>query len=285
MEKINDILDNLKERFSNPFIFSFVCSWLIFNWQITVGLIWYDPFQIEKAGYNSIFDLISQNLNFLNSFLFPFISAIIYTTLMPIVKNLISALHSWTTKWGDNWNLKILDNGKISINKYLKLRSDHIERTKILEDIISAEKTYQEQYNSARTELLSEKNKNLEVSQKLNNSEKFIQQLYDFKFLDGKWLNNYQFPNGQKSSENIFIENGKYYVISTFGEKEHKFDIKNYFHDNRNGNLFFIKEILSSEKDQTPNSRHYNVNSLKIESDNFLAGLENGSTKIEYRRV
>lgn len=46
MDKISEILNSVKERVSNPLIFSFLASWLVYNWKIPVALIWFDEKQI-----------------------------------------------------------------------------------------------------------------------------------------------------------------------------------------------------------------------------------------------
>jgi hypothetical protein len=51
IEKPNDLLKELKDRLSNPLIFSFIIAWLFFNWQITVGLLLYKNDQLIRDGY------------------------------------------------------------------------------------------------------------------------------------------------------------------------------------------------------------------------------------------
>lgn len=284
MEKVNDIFNNLKDRFSNPLIFSFVCSWLVINWRITIALLWYDAKQFENGGKTTVFDFISSKINSDDSLWHPLFFALCYTFLIPIIKNLIKAFYSWSNKWGDNWNLKILDGGNISINKYLKLRADHEKRTKILEDVISKESTYIDNYNLAKTDLLAAQNNINEMNQRLTTSETFIRELYDWNIIQGNWENNYELPDGRKGKESIFIERGMYNIVTAFGSKEHRFDIKDFYYDNRNGNIFFVKTVSDKDKATRPVSEHYNINRLKFESKDLLVGTENNDTKIEYRR-
>ena len=92
MEKISEVWGNIKDRLTNPLLFSFFCSWLIFNWEIPVSLIWYDSEQIKVSGHNSIFQFIHCKLNKEHSFLYPILFAIFYTLLIPIIRNGISIL-------------------------------------------------------------------------------------------------------------------------------------------------------------------------------------------------
>lgn len=282
MEKIKDIFDNIKDRFSNPIVFSFVCTWLILNWQITIGLLWYDSQQIAKTGCASIFEFIADKLNRYDGFWWPLLYALLYTLFMPTIKNLIRALYSWTAKWGDNWNLKILDGGKISINKYLKLRADHEKRSKILEEVIEKESTYLNDYNRVKTDLLETQTKLNEVIQRLNEKDTFIQELRDIKILQGIWENNYELPDGTKGKETVHIERDKYFIVNQFGVRDHVFDIKDFDYDNRYRSVFFVKELVN--KENRSSQQHYNINRLELDNVDLLIGKENGTTKIQYKR-
>ena len=284
MNKIKDVFDNIKDRFTNPLIFSFISSWLIINWPITVSLLWYDTRQIDKTGYNSIFEFISHKITFEESLRNPLCFALGYTLIMPIIKNLIRAFYSWAGKWGENWNLRILDEGKISINKYLSLKADHKKRSKILEKVISEESTYLENYSTVNTDLLQTKNNLNESMKQLNTKDEFIRQLDDIRILSGTWENHYQLEDGRSGIETVLIENNRYFMWSPFGIREEKFTINDFSYDNRNGDVFFVKEVTTEQKKSRPKTEHYNINRLRFETKDFLVGTENGTTKIEYRR-
>jgi hypothetical protein len=284
MEKFKNILDNIKDRLTNPLIFSFVCSWLVVNWQITISLLWYDPSQLTKAGYASIFDFIGSRINSWDAFGKPMIFAISYTLFMPIVKNLIRALQAWASKWGDKWNLAILAEGKISIDRYLKLKADHAQRSKILEDAIEQESAFRESYNKVQTALLSTQNDFNETRTNLSNLQQYIQQLYDMSILNGTWVNNYEFSDGRTGTENVHIEHNKYYVISQYGERAYKFDIRHFHYDSRTKTVFFVKELTQQAQKDRPEAERHSINALRFESRDLMAGTENGYTKIEYKR-
>lgn len=102
-ENISKILDDLKNRFASRFIFSFLIAWLIFNWRITVALLWYDKSQFRGCGCNTIFDFISYQLSHNDHYCKALISAISYTLLLPVSKSLINIwdevildLRNWT---------------------------------------------------------------------------------------------------------------------------------------------------------------------------------------------
>lgn len=89
-ENLSKILDDLKNRFASRFIFSFIIAWLIYNWQITVALFWYDKSQIHAEGCKSIFEFISNQLNNNSNSSKAFWTALIYTFGLPISKSVIN---------------------------------------------------------------------------------------------------------------------------------------------------------------------------------------------------
>lgn len=284
MEKANEFFKNLKDRLSNPLVFSFIISWLVSNWEIVVALVWHDNKQIENEGCRSVFEFISQKLNWIQSFIIPFLVALAYTFLMPVIRVWINALYTKIDKWSEDWKLEILKGGKISIDKYLQLKANLDKRSKILEDVISSESTYINNSNELSTEIYTLKNTLNETTSKLNTANTFIKELQDWKIIEGAWQNNYEINDFKKGTESIYIENGKYYIINSIGIKEYKFDIRNFYFDNRNQNIFFVKEVVSEEKTSRKESEHYNINRLHFENKDLLVGAENGTTKIAYRR-
>lgn len=284
MEKFGDILNNIKERFTNPLIFSFICSWLVINWQITVGLLWFDAIQIEHSGYTSIFEFIRNKINTNDSLWHPLIFAFFYTGIMPVIKNVIQAFYSWTSKWGEKWNLNILNGGQISIDKYLKLKADFEKRTKDLEEVISSEKTYFDKYEGIKTELLEEKKQMNLTAEKLIVSDTYIRQLFDLNIMNGSWESSYDLGSRQTNIELVYIENSKYYVVDKLGKRVYKFDIKDFHYDNRNKMVFFVKEVPSEQKNTKIKTEHYNINRLRFDNKDLLTGFENGTTTIVYKR-
>lgn len=290
VEKLSDIAQSIKQRFTNPLFFSFICSWLVVNWPISVGLFWFDSKQIEKAGYNSIFDFIAAKINLQDSLVHPLCFAFGYTFLMPTLHNIIRAFYSWTTKWGDNWNLSITKGVKIPFEKYLKFREEYDKRSKILEEVINKESISQAQVNSIQTELLQVQSNVTELKNRITESDTFIQQLFNVKLLDGYWTNRYsdRINKGLTGTEDIYISDGKYYIVERFGEMKHVFDIVNFYFDSRNQTIFFIKDRVNQQQvvlvDSGVGQPRFNPNSLRVERADLFVGVENGTTQIEYIR-
>lgn len=288
MDNLKDIFNNIRERFTNPLIFSFIIFWLTVNWQITIALFWYDTAQIEKEGYSTIFEFIKSNINFKNAFLIPFVLSMGYTFLIPITKNIIRAFYSWTSKWGEAWNLKITRGGKIPFEKYFLLRREYDTRSKLLEEVITKETEAAKKYESINTEVLKNKSEINELQVKLTESNNIIFQFYNQRFLNGYWTNTFEdtIRTELKGTEEIFIEDGRYYLIRPFGDKVHAFNITNFHFDIRSKLIFFIKEQLNQEPSLSKDLLlRFNINNLQMENEDRLIGRENGTTKIQYTRT
>jgi hypothetical protein len=275
MEKLKDVLDNIRDRFSNPLIFSFLISWLIFNWEITVALLWYDSSQLQSKGFNSIFDFISCKLNKDCSIFFPILFSVFYTGFSPIVKNVIRAFYSWTQKWGENWNLKIVKGGNISIDKYLFLRERYLQKIEQLEYITKEESKISQKYNHLDKE-------HIELKREISKTQNFIKEITDSSFLNGYW--ECRFKKRESSStnysvENIRIFNNDYYIIGDFGHEKHVFNIRSFF--KYHNHLVFVKEGVF---DKGILNQRYLFNNLNIEGNGRLVGTENGEYDIEYIR-
>lgn len=91
MDFITKLFDEIKERFANRLIIYYIVYWLLFNWKITVALLWYDTSQIEAEGCRSTFEFIKDQLENNSHWCAVFISAFVSTLLFPIIKMLILA--------------------------------------------------------------------------------------------------------------------------------------------------------------------------------------------------
>lgn len=290
MEKLKEIYSNIRDRFTNPLVFSFVCAWIIINWKVTVALIWYNPEEIRKTGCETIFEFISDKVNTGTGILHPFYLALGYTLLMPIVKNLISAFYTWTGTWGENWNLSISKGGKIPIGKYFKLRENYDRRTKILEKVISQESELTNKNATLETELFEIKDAANSLKLQLTESQNTISLSKNVGMLNGRWTNSYsdEIDTSFNGIEEVLIENGKYSVIGISDDRIHYFNII-YFHFDVNGKtVFFIKERMNQQAAFKPNglraNLRFNPNMLQFEGDNILRGYENGTTNVKYER-
>lgn len=287
MDQFKDLLNNIKDRFANPLFFSFICSWLVVNWTIPISLLWYDTNQIEKAGFSSIYELILCQLSMKHGLCYPIILAFAYTILAPIFKNAVRLFYTFINQLGENWNLIISKDANIPFEKYLKLRENYDKRSKILEDVIKKENEYITENNKISTELLNAKATINKLNQEKNESAVYLNQQTDLNILNGFWTNTFTDTIGInfKGSEEVFIEDGRYYIISAGGQRQHTFNIVNFFYDKRNNSMFFIKEridqTIPAVQVGTGINVKFNPNVLRVQN-NRLVGRENGIMQIEY---
>jgi hypothetical protein len=286
MEKIGDILNNIKERFSNPLIFSFICSWLVINWQITVAFVKYDQSQIKAEGYRSIFDFISAKLNQWNSLWIPLIAAGVYTLLMPLLRIVIKAFYTLVTKWGENWNLKMLKEGKISIDKYLKLRSNYAEKREALVKIVEEENEKMDQMKELELKITQGKATEAQLREALTESTRFIQEQSDVRILNGRWRCEWETSSRRdKGEETALIREGSYSIIGQLDKKTETFTITTFYYDSKAKSIFLVKERNGWTDPVVNGYPKYNINILKFENSRTLVGTENGTTIIRYVRI
>jgi hypothetical protein len=175
IDKFEEILSNLKERLTSPLISSFIIAWLIFNWRIVIGLFWHESEELNILGYTNYFDLITSSIQFDRSIFNPLFFALGYTFVYPILKNLINAFLTWTTRWGDNWNLRLMKNGSIPVDRYLQLKKHYDKRTTALEEVIKSESVYVAKIGELESELSSLKIASNIQSERINTANNELQ--------------------------------------------------------------------------------------------------------------
>jgi len=168
LEKISDFFKDLKERLSNPLILSFLIAWLVANWRIVVGLVFYKIQDLRLDGYKSYFDLIDKNISLYNNLLLPLSIAFFYTFIFPFIRNIIQAFSAWIRRWGVDWTLKISKNGNISVAKYIELRTRYHELTKTLTEVISIDSATKQENSALNHQLMMITNEKKEAEEKLN---------------------------------------------------------------------------------------------------------------------
>lgn len=267
MEKVIEIYNNIKDRLSNPFVFSFICSWLVYNWRIPVALIWYDKSQFSGCGCHTIFDFISFELAKTNSLLFPLFFAFVYTISIPFIKNGVRIVSAHAQKWGENEEIKALDGGKIGVEKYLKLREEYKEAIKKLEDVDKEEKEYLtekgkllNEFNGVREEL----NQKIKENGDLRDS---LARTFDSSILNGNWLYN----SSIKLNLKIKINNSRYSLLDNNGFPTIVYEMKHFFIKS-NYVFFILIEEVPTFKDK-PMSIIYN---LRRDNDDRLVGIQDG---------
>lgn len=100
METVKEFWNEFKERVSSPFFASFIISWVIFNYPIIIGLLFYKQPELKADGYVSYLDLINQCYNSWNMIWYPLITATAYTLILKELLRIIQArITTWSTRF------------------------------------------------------------------------------------------------------------------------------------------------------------------------------------------
>ena len=237
------MLKNIKERLASPLFFSFILSWIIFNWEVTVALLWYDP-EPKSLGHESLIKYIRDNTNKEFSFIIPICFAIGYTLLNPIIKNLISAFRTWNSKWGGDWNLRILKGSKVPIDKHLAFRKNYDKRTKVLEDVITNESVTQKRIEETTTALFEEQNQKGKLMNELSYARDLVDNFTNLTVLEGNWIKvTERVLSDDSLTEKFRIMQGSVYI-----ENEQIFIIQSFAYNKRNRNLSFVLWHIKDSK-------------------------------------
>ncbi|MBX2915897.1 MAG: hypothetical protein KF856_11575 [Cyclobacteriaceae bacterium] len=133
MERLESIFDSIKERLTNPFIFSFIVAWLTFNWEVTLALFWFDSADLKTKGYSNLIDFIYANTNNW-SWCIPILVALGYTFLMPLFRMGVEWFNALVLKWTNNRLFKISEETPVSYGKYFELKKEH---KKLIDELAS----------------------------------------------------------------------------------------------------------------------------------------------------
>lgn len=239
-EKIKDVYENIKDRLSNPLIFSFLCSWLVLNWKIPVALIWYDKSQFSGCGCQTIFDFIEWHWKKEGTFWWPVLIAFTYTLLIPFVKNGIRIIFVRAQKWGDKNEAKYVLGGMTK--EHIKLQSDYDE-----------------------------------VAKSLIDKNDCIDKLYNQSILRGHWTR-IRDGKDKKVIDKIRISDGNIYITENFNNETKESLITAFFYDRNIKKIFFVSEDF--DRRQAFDGKHmpqmsYNINILLIKDNGDMSGKEN----------
>ncbi|MCE2732187.1 MAG: hypothetical protein LW821_02355 [Flammeovirgaceae bacterium] len=242
MDRIQQAFDNLKERFSNPFILSFLFSWVYWNWEITISLIWYD----STNDYQGLIEFVGSHINRDYSLLFPLYSALVYTIFVsPMLKLKIRFIQNLVFKAGESLDIRMLKNGKVSLNKYLSLKEEYQKRTETLEMLIANEEEKINELERNKSQLLQARHDLSETKAKLNSIESSVHKIHDVGIINGKWTKISKFPGEDNSVIKIEIMNNNVYIKDVL-PSEHKYSIRDFFYNDSNKSLTFTFFSLES---------------------------------------
>jgi hypothetical protein len=237
MERVKTFVDSIRDRLNNPFVFSFIVSWIFFNWKITIALFWDNPTGSVQSQF-SLINYIESNISLWNSLLGPVVSAASYTIISPIVKNLITAFQNWNFTWGENWNIHILKQSKVTMEKYLSLRKNYDSRSKELEQILLQEGEMSNTILQLKSDLSKLKFDLESANRELNEAKEITDNLNDVNLLEGKWVKIVKNPYRGVQEENIQISgnNVSVYDGSTL---QNMYSIHNFIYHKKHNYVYF----------------------------------------------
>lgn len=293
-DSIQDILDSMKERFTNPLVFAFMASWVVWNWRVVVALLWTDSGSHEETT-NGIIAYIEHSVPLESGLIWPLLSAIAWVFLFPLIKARIQAFYARVNRDATNEVLKIKGQGSISVQRYLSLRDVYTERTEKLVTLIKQQEGIVEELSIATTEVTNLKSENVQLKNsetqartEMANKDMMMRRAFDLTVIGGNWKSEY--VNGNVHGEEfIEITGDKYFILSMSGgypsSKQQMFKITSFHYDQRKDEVCFVKELIDAQKNIRPKDHHFSVNILRLSEDGTtLTGTENTTTKIQYTR-
>jgi len=156
-----DVFKPFLQRLLQPVIFSFCVAWIFWNWEITVGFLWYNSETLPRYSYSNYRDLIVSNSNAWKNYVLPLLSAMFY---LPI-RYCLNWFSTFIRTKERDLLLRVSGTGKVSTLKYLTLRKSYEDRISELSKYLEEQTDIQNQINNFATEQI----KYQEISQKQKN--------------------------------------------------------------------------------------------------------------------
>lgn len=289
-EYFKDFFANFRERISNPLVFSYFLAWIVWNWKITLALIWHDPSQQVIGGVQySISEYADRLVAKCGSCSIPFIIAIFYTFGLPYLKGWIQSFNLKVRKYFEEAHFEIDNTRTVSLAKYLKLREKLNEDLDLVHrNILDEEERIQE--------LQSVKQKNQELRDDLSRKQTELvvangklSSTYSPGELDGYWtfeLNGGRMKEIQKID--IYILESRVYRIHQDKSRAQISKINRYFMHPEKWFLYLefevgsvgypdniISEIPKVLFIKSGNNGWYHADHLSNTQINFLRMIEN----------
>lgn len=151
-DSIKEFFKDVKERSSSPFFSSFIISWLIINWRIPIGLLFYKNSELAVDSYLSPIDLIEKNYCLGKSIIAPLIGACVYTIGFPYLKAQILLHNVRINKYRREKSQEITKTLSIPMSEFLELSEKREESEKQLREVLNDKSNYKEQRKSLEKE-------------------------------------------------------------------------------------------------------------------------------------
>lgn len=154
MDPLKDFFDNLKERASNPFLVSFLISWIVFNWPIVIGLLFYSQAELAATEYKSYIGLIHTETDNWRMIWGPLSFAFVYTFVFQFLIQAIKLFNDWIVSFRRNLRAKATnDHRSISVDFHNKKIAKLEEDLSKFANMVSSETTLTEQNKNLQSRI------------------------------------------------------------------------------------------------------------------------------------
>lgn len=226
---LTDTLNAMKERLSSPIFGTFLISFLIWNWEIPVGL--FLPLeQLQSLKYDNYFDLINKHSKWV-AFIFPTLFTLFYAIPFPFIKNHLKSWNDYSEKHADNYWLNRVKNVSIPISKYFTLRKDYENNLEQLLTVIASESKYMNEKSDLNTKLLQLEN-TVNIYESMNNYN-------NLDYYQGMFLINNLLGNGL-TEQTYLIENNRLHPVINNRKLPHIATISSIAFNNLRNELLLI---------------------------------------------
>ncbi|OQP65851.1 hypothetical protein A3860_14755 [Niastella vici] len=290
-KKFTDLFKEVGGRLRSPLIYSFIIAWLVTNWRIVIGLMFYKSQQLQLDGYTSFLDMIDKNRTFIKFWGLPIVVSLVYTFAFPIIRNVISAYNAWNFRWGSTWALAVAKEGGVSFSKYIELKTRLQQSIEEVENIHKSESQITNENEKLRndTEVLKRRIENevqsLRVSEDIKaalvNELSILKEKSEIKTFNGAWKMKFKNGLGQVKTERITISNGDVSYSNAEAKYESLFKLKTCVY-NPNTNEY----VVVFERVKDPNASGFSeIFRPQDETMTFLKNFEEKGIILELEKI
>lgn len=154
MKEVKEFFSTISERISNPFWGSFIIAWIYCNWDIVVGLIFYNSETIKSTFNQDYLIFITEHSNLKKSLILPISYAAGYTFILRYVLNIIVVSTSELFEKIKIWILRgFQKNGWVRFSRLEQERKRFSSYRDSLADLFKDDSESKEKFNVLNTKL------------------------------------------------------------------------------------------------------------------------------------
>lgn len=221
MDDFKDFFKDLRDRVSNPFFTSFIISWLLTNWPITIAIIFYDDADVKADGFRSFYQLIKFYATPMTVLVEPLFWAIVVTYSFPYVKSIIKLHNAKIVAQNESDILKKTNSQSVSLVRYSEMLDETKKSQQELADLIESQSSIKIENIKLQGELNDKGMELIELDKRHKEYGNYIESLKQVSFLDilqGTWTTTRVNWGGGKEvwhieNDFLIIEDKEYYYL------------------------------------------------------------------------